>query len=533
MPVITRLEGDLYAAQRLLPLALSLLKQLEKSMKFQHIGNDRLYWDIPGVGKIEARSILGVQSVRIFAEPPPPNPLVTEEQEEQDVFIAFNIPTRTGAHDIPLGTRIPQYKQDVPKETWEMSAINTSCLEGDPVIYYYPHWLTPENDSRFNILKSWTFNLGTKPTPTGEWIATNSITIFHRKSVGFNDMIGWSGFPDDNQGETIDIFSGSSTTSKLLVSELPYRGAKNFYVSPSGEITISILYMVWTVDTDEFHYMLRAKKYGTDGTLLSEDDYTSEHIHRNTTDWRYLPPISIAYDGSDFYCTVTWSHREGYPKAEFNESFIHTSLNKVYDYDPVNRVVVSLDKPGYFTGGAPSTLWISGLQNWHDFARNQWCSLDMFYTDGSPDTWVCKNGATTLFTQTGTSTYTGGAYPYLNADWGSYFCFLTAIGDNPDPATHFPVTPEPWNLHYSIGGYQRICTQEIYDQDRPLFDQVAVFSQYTGTLPDTTTVLDNYYRPMVGDETTDLMLEGGQAKWTTNGLVLMVKKTKTTTTVES
>jgi hypothetical protein len=60
------------------------------------------------------------------------------------------------------------------------------------------------------------------------------------------------------------------------------------------------------------------------------------------------------------------------------------------------------------------------------------------------------------------------------------------------------------------------------------FLQTAVFSQYCGVLPGTSEVLSNYFRPMIGPSQTDINIPGVTAKWTSNGVVLQVKKTVTT-----
>jgi hypothetical protein len=448
--------GNQWKAAGLIRQAKLFQSSLKNMMGFQGLQQGQYTRTLPDGSKINIRSVMGNDLISITC-PPAPALAGQEivESVEQDVFIAYNVPDRGGAWDVANQQRVPTYRENVPTETWTRGAWNTSSLEGDPVVYWYPHTLSPANDSRFNVLKSWTINLKTAGFGR-DWYGTESLTVFHRKSVSFNDVIRGTVFPYMNYGDTIDIYHGNklANTSVSIVSDLD--STMNFYVDTIGNVTVVKLQAYWIGPTaDQFRYLLRSKQYDKTGAELASNTYYSSTIHVDYFDsWG---PISVAYDGTDYYCTVNCGDIVGHGevKAEFTEDFIHTSAVKIYDYDHVDRVVVSMDKTGYTTTSLPPCdQWWLGIQTWYDFGRREWHSLDMFFSGGvGGGEWMLQDGSTSIWTQTSSDPYTGGSAPV--DDNPKFWCWYDgeAYGFPPDHA--FPIPPAPWNLHWTAGGYRR------------------------------------------------------------------------------
>lgn len=542
MPPIFRYLGDKLEAVKWRQYGLFLLGQT-RQLNQQGLSQFKQRYQFPDGTVIICHIVPGLEFINIYpAGVGAPTEGKTVEISE-DVFIAFNVPDRNGAWDLDDAQRITGYKQDVPTPSWEQQSWNGDATMGDPVVYYWPHTLAAANDSRFNILKTWTYNLQTTNAEYGDWVAEKSITVFHRKSISFNDIIRGYEWPYVNYTETIDVYLGSATgVSRAIISEW-WWGPKNFYIAPDGTITTVYLWVEWVgPGGSQYAYKITKKIWATDGTLQSTTTYQSETWNPEYVS--HMGPMGIAYDGTDFYVTVGVQDDTGYPKVEFAEEFIYTSATKLYDYDFVDRVVVSMDKTGYVTGDSPPTLWFLAFQFWYDFARREWHCLDMLYQDegGGNGTWTCMDGAITVFEHTGVSDYPGDPYPWLD-DQPTWWCFYawTVWADwDPinewyiaDPALSFPThTDSPWNLHFTVGGYRRLNTQATFDDARAIFDQTAVFSQKSGTRPDTTAFVDNYYRGFTGPVITDKSIVGEEAKWTTNGPILQITKTEETTVVE-
>lgn len=552
MATSIRTYGDKDKAERHWQMGQFFLDQMKHSNSFQNLKQGFVARTLPDGTQIVARSVMGTDWVDIISPAGGLGKKTTTRTSPEDLFIAYNIPERNGAWDIDAHEKMPVYRRDVPVEGWaagesyypnppgmaevDMPAFfTTSSLQGDPLIYWFNHadpGPHPERDTRINVLKSWTYNVKVAPEGDG-FVGTDTVTIFHRKSISFLDQIRGSVFPYSNFGDTIEVYhstrQSSGTPSKITRVYSNLWSTMNFYVAPNGDFTIVSLYGYGTGGSG-FEYKLDSVTYNPVGVLQDSMTATSSNI--TVEPFAGFGPISIAYDGSDYYCTVNAGDIQGGHGGlpVFTESNVHVSATKLYDYDPVNRVIVSMDKVGHIVGDTVPTQWWLGVVSWYDFVRRRWYSMDMMFEgDAYSQEFILHDGVDQVFAQSDASAYSGGSITLtLNP---KFWCRYDGGWDRGNPLREFPLPFYPWNIHYTVGGYQQLCTLETYTNNRPRFDQWIGFSQLSGTLPDLSTYNNIQHRKLDGSLSVASQIPGGEAKWTTNGVILNVEKVTTTTTV--
>ncbi len=552
MPIILRPYGNRSKSLQMTPLAMGVLESLKNFMGYRELQQGLVFRSLPDGTRIMVKSVMGIDQVFITTPTGEPYRHESIKVSPEDVFLAYNIPDRNGAWDVAANQKVVPYTLDIPTESWAPGEpywpnppgmpeedtptyFSTGSLQGDPVIYWFNHadpGPHPERDTRINVLKSWTYNVATE-TSGGGFLGVETVTIFHRKSTSFLDQIRGSVNPYNNTAESIEVYHGSGLGGGRPVVKRVYSnvwGTMNFYVAPNGDF--SIVYLFASIGGGgSTRYRLDHETYDKDGNLQSHTTEWSGYMTIDFTDG--LGPMSVAYDGSDYYCTLNCGDIQGGNggAAVFTPSNIYTSTTKLYDYDPVNRVIVSMDKVGHVSGDTVPTQWWLGAVSWYDFVRSRWYSMDMLFEgDGGGQEFTLFDGVDNVFVQTDAAAYSGGSIVLdLNPN---FWCRYDGGWNRGNPLYEFPLPIYPWNIHYTVGGYQRICTLDAYTNNRPLFDLWTGFSQLSGTLPDLTEYSDVQYRKFDGSLIIASAVPGGPAKWTTNGLILNVQKITTTTTVE-